>query len=120
VVIYEAPHRIGETLADLAQRFGEARQILIGRELTKKFEEVARLPLGEAAAWLAAHAQRVQGEFVLVLEPGSEQTKTAVDAEGVLEVLLEALAPSEAARLAARITGSPKNVLYRKAIERSK
>jgi 16S rRNA (cytidine1402-2'-O)-methyltransferase len=120
VVIYEAPHRIGETLDDLAQRFGDKRQILVGRELTKKFEEVARLPLGEAAAWLAAHAQRVQGEFVLVLEPGNEQKKTTVDAEAVLEALLEALAPSEAARLAARITGAPKNVLYRKAIERRK
>ena len=120
VVIYEAPHRIGETLADLAQRFGDERQILIGRELTKKFEEVARLTLGEAAAWLAAHAQRAQGEFVLVLEPGTAQKNSTVDAEAVLQVLLESLAPSEAARLAARITGAPKNVLYRKAIERGK
>lgn len=120
VVIYEAPHRIAQALEDLTQRFGDRRQILIARELSKKFEEVVRLPLGEAGGWLAAHAQRAQGEFVIVLEPGSEKAKNPLNPEAVLEVLLEALAPSEAARLAARITGAPKNVLYRKAMERSK
>jgi len=120
VVIYEAPHRIAETLADLAERFGAARELVICRELTKKFEEVARLPLGEAAAWLEQRAERGQGEFVLVLEPGMETKASAIDADAVLEILLQALAPSEAAKLAARITGAPRNVLYRKALERAK
>ena len=71
VVIYEAPHRIADTLEDLRQKFGDAREILVARELTKKFEEVARLPLAEAPAWLAARAERSQGEFVLVLAPGT-------------------------------------------------
>ena len=120
VVIYEAPHRIAETLADLAERFGAARELVICRELTKKFEEVARLPLGEATAWLEQRAERSQGEFVLVLEPGMETKANAIDADAVLEILLQALAPSEAAKLAARITGAPRNVLYRKALERAK
>ena len=120
VVIYEAPHRIAETLADLVERFGAARELVICRELTKKFEEVARLPLGEATAWLEQRAERGQGEFVLVLEPGMEMKASAIDADAVLEILLQALAPSEAAKLAARITGAPRNVLYRKALERAK
>lgn len=120
VVIYEAPHRIAETLADLAERFGAARELAICRELTKKFEEVARVPLGEAAGWLAARAEREQGEFVLVLAPGEEQAAHSVDPDAVLDILLEALAPSEAAKLAARITGAPRNVLYRKALDRAK
>ena len=120
VVLYEAPHRIAATLEDLVARFGAAREIVIARELTKKFEEVARLPLGEATAWLRARPQREQGEFVLVLAPGGERPAASLDADQVLEVLLEALAPSEAAKLAARITGLPKNVLYRKAIQGEK
>ncbi|MGH8739423.1 MAG: 16S rRNA (cytidine(1402)-2'-O)-methyltransferase, partial [Burkholderiales bacterium] len=119
VVFYEAPHRIAETLQDLAARFGTQREIVIARELTKKFEEVARLPLGEAAAWLAAQPHRTQGEFALVLAPGEERNPAQADAERTLEVLLEALAPSEAARLAARITGAPKRLLYRKALNRT-
>jgi 16S rRNA (cytidine1402-2'-O)-methyltransferase len=117
LVIYEAPHRIADTLQDLRQRFGDSREILVARELTKKFEEVARLPLGEAPAWLAARAERGQGEFVLVLSAGSDRERPGVDPEKVLQILLKALAPSEAARLAARITGAPKNLLYRKAIK---
>jgi 16S rRNA (cytidine1402-2'-O)-methyltransferase len=117
VVLYEAPHRIAETLRDLAARFGPGREIVIARELTKKFEEVARLPLGEAPAWLAARAERSQGEFVLVLQPGAELKRESFDPEKVLAILLEAVAPSEAARLAARITGAPKNLLYRKALK---
>jgi 16S rRNA (cytidine1402-2'-O)-methyltransferase len=121
VVFYEAPHRIAETLADLAERFGPGRELAICRELTKKFEEVVRLPLGEAAGWLGARSERSQGEFVLVLEPGAELSSArAVDADMVLDLLLETLKPSEAARLAARITGVPKNELYRKALERGK
>ena len=119
VVLYEAPHRIAETLAELAQQFGPAREVVICRELTKKFEEVARLPLGQAGTWLEA-PHRQQGEFVLVLAPGEEKTGNSIDPERVLSVLLESLSPSEAAKLAARITGAPRNLLYRKALDRAK
>jgi len=128
VILYEAPHRIAATLEDLRARFGDQREVLVARELSKKFEEVARLPLGQAAAWLAAGKHRQQGEFVLVLapgekrglSPGSAQAAPAADPDRVLAMLLEALAPSEAAKLAARITGAPRNELYRKALERAK
>lgn len=120
VVLYEAPHRIAETLEDLAARFGPAREVAIGRELTKKFEEVVRLPLGRARAWLDAAPHRRQGEFVLVLAAGEPQQETGFDEKRVLDTLLEAMAPSEAAKLAARITGVSKRVLYRKALERAK
>ncbi len=117
VVFYEAPHRIADTLSDLAERFGPARELAICRELTKKFEEVARLPLGAAAGWLGERAERSQGEFVLVLEPGQEREARAVDADALLDILLEAMSPSEAARLAAKIIGVPKNQLYRKTLK---
>jgi 16S rRNA (cytidine1402-2'-O)-methyltransferase len=120
VVLYEAPHRIRDTLADLAAHFGAEREVVIGRELTKKFEEVARLPLGQAHGWLDERREREQGEFVLVLAPGEERAASARDAERVLAVLLETHAPSDAAKLAARITGVPKNELYRKALQRAK
>ena len=120
LVLYEAPHRIAATLEDLEARFGPAREVAIARELTKKFEEVARMALGEARAWLTAVPGRAQGEFVLVLAASEARESAALDAERVLEVLLESLAPSEAARIAARITGVSRRDLYRKALERAK
>ncbi len=120
LVLYEAPHRIAATLEDLEARFGPAREVAIARELTKKFEEVARMALGQARTWLAAAPGRAQGEFVLVLAAGKAREPSALDAERVLGVLLESLAPSEAARMAARITGLSRRELYRKALELAK
>jgi len=76
------------------------------------------MPLAGAPAWLAARTERSKGEFVLVLAPGTAlAAQPGIDPENVLEILLEAVAPSEAARLAAKITGVPKNVLYRKTLK---
>jgi 16S rRNA (cytidine1402-2'-O)-methyltransferase len=118
VILYEAPHRIRATLADLAAGYGADREIAIGRELTKKFEEIARMPLGAALGWLDQRAQREQGEFVLVIAPGNgNRNSDASDADRVLATLLEALGPSDAAKLAARLTGQARKLLYARALE---
>ena len=116
VVLYEAPHRVLETVQDLAERFGPEREIVIARELTKKFEELARLKLAQAAPWLLAEPHRLQGEFVLVLGPGRARSQGEIDAGRVLQVLLEVMAPSDAAKAAARITGQPRRALYEQAL----
>ena len=120
VILYEAPHRVLETVQDLAERFGAERELVIARELTKKFEELARLKLAEAAAWLLAEPQRIQGEFVLVLGPGTVRSSAELDADRVLEALLDVVAPSEAAKVAAKITGLPRRVLYEHALAAAK
>ena len=121
VILYEAPHRVLETVRELAERFGPEREIAIARELTKKFEEVARMKLADAAAWLLAEPQRIQGEFVLVLAPGSlPPPPQNLDADRALQALLEVMPPSEAAKVAAKITGLPRRALYQKALARQK
>ena len=121
VVLYEAPHRIRATLAALLERYGPDRELALARELTKKFEEIARLPLGEALAWLDADPHREKGEYVIVVGPGEARRERAgVDPELVLDTLLEVLSPADAARVAARITGESRNALYRQALERGK
>ena len=119
IVFFEAPHRVLEMIGDLEARFGGEREVVIARELTKKFEEVARLPLAAANAWLL-EAHRQQGEFVIVLGPGAPREPHAGEGERTLQILLETLPPGEAARLASRITGVARNALYRKALQRSK
>jgi 16S rRNA (cytidine1402-2'-O)-methyltransferase len=116
LVLYEAPHRIAETLADLAAGFDAARHIVIARELTKAFEQVVRLPLGEAPAWLAADPNRSRGEFVLVVD-GAAQASDLGEATRVLRLLMEELPPSRAARVAAQISGVARGTLYDLALE---
>jgi 16S rRNA (cytidine1402-2'-O)-methyltransferase len=120
IVFYEAPHRVVEAVQDLVTRFGPEREIVVARELTKKFEEVARMKLGDAPAWLESNPQRVQGEFVLVLEAGPARSAGEADVERTLAALLEVMSPSEAARVAAKITGLPRRLLYEKALARGK
>jgi len=66
LVLYEAPHRLLRTLDDLADAGLAGRLVSLGRELTKRHEEVLRLPLDEARRYFAGHEPR--GEFVLVIE----------------------------------------------------
>ncbi len=117
LVFYESPHRIAECLADLAELPGAGREIVIARELTKRHEQIVRLPLGEASAWLAADADHGRGEFVLVVSGCPPQEGLPAEAERVLAVLLRELPVKSAAQLASEITGVPRKLLYARALE---
>jgi 16S rRNA (cytidine1402-2'-O)-methyltransferase len=117
VILYEAPHRVFETVAALLARFGPERELVIARELSKKFEEVARMTLAAAPGWLGAGPHRQQGEFVLVLGPGEEKRAGLAEGQRVFGILLEKMPAGEAAKLASRITGLPRNQLYRAALQ---
>jgi len=116
LVFYEAPHRVLACVQDLASLLEPGRRVLIARELTKLHEQSVLLPLEEAAGWLAADPNRQRGEFVLVLEGAAPRTGLDAEAERVLALLLAELPTKVAARLAAEITGAPKNALYARAL----
>jgi 16S rRNA (cytidine1402-2'-O)-methyltransferase len=109
VVLLEAPHRI-EALAQALAALGE-RRITVGRELTKQFEQIETLAAQDWPAWLAEKSDHQRGEFVLVLH---DAPVAAAAGEGlrVLQVLLPELPLKTAVKLAAEITGEPKNQLY--------
>lgn len=119
LVFYEAPHRIEETLADMAAVLDSSRAVTLARELTKKFENIVTLPLRDAPAWLAADPNHVRGEFVVIVHPPAAAA-AVVDSEAmrVLDVLLGALPPTLAAKLASQITGRSKAELYKMTLAR--
>ncbi|MEX2354145.1 MAG: 16S rRNA (cytidine(1402)-2'-O)-methyltransferase [Gammaproteobacteria bacterium] len=113
LVFYEAPHRIMGFLKDLVTVFGAERQGTVARELTKKFESVKTAPVDELLAWLGEDRDRQKGEFVVLLEGNSGAvSKSEVDAERLLELLLEELPLKKAATIVSRVTGLGKNELY--------
>lgn len=118
LVFYEAPHRIEETVADLAALLEPNRTLVLARELTKLFESVVSLPLAQAPDWLAADADRRRGEFVLAVSAPPPTEGVDAAAERVLDLLLAELPLKQAVRLAARISGAPKNALYERALAR--
>jgi 16S rRNA (cytidine1402-2'-O)-methyltransferase len=117
LVFYEAPHRVMETVADLVELLEPQREIVVARELTKMFEQIERMPLAAAPAWLAADANHQRGEFVLVVSAPPPREGMDAETERVLAALLAELPVKQAARLAAEITGQPKNALYARALE---
>jgi len=113
VVLLEAPHRM-EAVAQALATLG-ARQITVGRELTKQFEEIATVTAEGLSAWLAADANRLRGEFALVVHPAIAAESPGQDSR-VLKLLLEQLPLKTAVKLAADITGEPRNALYELAL----
>ncbi|TLS40415.1 16S rRNA (cytidine(1402)-2'-O)-methyltransferase [Streptomyces montanus] len=78
LVYFEAPHRLDDTLAAMAEVFGEDRRAAVCRELTKTYEEVRRGPLAELAAWAA---EGVRGEITVVVEGAPEKGAGELDAD---------------------------------------
>ncbi|MBV8619926.1 MAG: 16S rRNA (cytidine(1402)-2'-O)-methyltransferase [Curvibacter sp.] len=115
VVLLEAPHRI-EDLARALAMLGP-RPVTLGRELTKQFEEVATLPAAQLEAWLAAESSRTRGEFAVLIHPPESRPEDDGEGRRVLQLLLAELPVKSASRLAAEITGQPKNALYQLALQ---
>jgi len=116
-VLFEAPHRIESLARSLADACGE-RRVTLCRELTKQFETVVTLPAQQLPAWLAADANRLRGEFVLVVH--ALEVAAADDAlarhDATLRTLLATLPLKQAVSLAAELTGAPRNALYARAL----
>ena len=117
MVFYEAPHRIVDALADFCAAFGEDREAVIARELTKRFESVVRGRFGDLLAQARDGRIPARGEIVVVV-CGSEASPDDEEAtDAMLRAMLdEGVAVKQTAAVAARLTGRPRNLLYRRAL----
>jgi 16S rRNA (cytidine1402-2'-O)-methyltransferase len=117
LILYESPRRAGRLLAELAQAFGGGRQAALCRELTKRFEEVARGSLAE----LAERYQAVEpkGEVVIVIDRAGEEAPDAASIETLLEEALTRLSVKDAAAEVAEATGTAKRSIYQLALKLS-
>jgi len=113
LVFYEAPHRILETAQALASALDGTRRVVVAREISKLFEQIHRCQLHTLHDWLAESPDHQKGEFVLMVEAAVVSDEPDLsEATRVLTILLEGNSVSQAAALAARITGLKKNALY--------
>jgi 16S rRNA (cytidine1402-2'-O)-methyltransferase len=117
LVLYEAPHRVAATVAVLAAVVDPQREI-IARELTKRFETLHRCALADASAWLAADADRIRGEFVLIVAAPDEDAAEddAGEHDALLKPLLAELPLAQAVRIAVAQSGAARNRLYQRAL----
>lgn len=118
LIFYEAPHRVLESVQDMAAVFGPTRELVMARELTKTFETIKTAPAAEMAQWIAADSNQSRGEIVLLVHGAEKRNESSLDseAERVMRILLEELPLKQAASLGAKITGLKKNFLYQWAL----
>ncbi|WP_406420290.1 16S rRNA (cytidine(1402)-2'-O)-methyltransferase [Streptomyces sp. NBC_00873] len=112
MVFFEAPHRLDDTLAAMAEVFGSDRRAAVCRELTKTYEEVKRGPLGDLAVWAA---EGVRGEITVVVEGAAESTEDLDAAELVRRVQVREEAGErrkEAIAAVAAAAGLPKRDVF--------
>lgn len=118
IAFFEAPHRIADSIADMASVFGPERIAVVCRELTKTFETIRRGPLGELAEWVAADSNQQRGELVVLVEAAPTQTQDEASShDAVLAPLVRELPVKQAVKLAAEITGGNRNALYERALQ---
>ncbi len=113
VILLESSHRIRDLAEDLEAMLEGEREIVIARELTKKFETLHRCKISQLPSWLNASNDNCRGEFVVLIEGNKRiQPTVSADADHVLKILAAELPASRAAKLTAQILGTKKSDMY--------
>ena len=120
MIIYEAPHRILECVKDMADVFGADRPVGFAREITKTFETIKKMTLGELVEFISNDSNQQKGEIVLVIGGASEEKDMEQEKlDQLLTRLLQDLSVKAASQLAADLTGIKKKIAYQRALELS-
>ncbi len=121
MIFYEAPHKLPYTLRDMAEVFGGGREIVIAREITKKYEEYLSLTLEEAARYFEETPPK--GEFVLIIRGAEQKSEpaAAADAEALIKACMaENIKGKSIAKIVSEALGIPKNQAYAMYLEINK
>ena len=120
LAFYESPHRIADSLRDMCAIFGQEREAVLARELSKSFETFLCGTLAELVAKVASDPNQSRGEIVVLIRGAREvvlQEGISDQAQTILKVLLQELPVKQAASIAAKLSGEKKNRLYQWALD---
>jgi 16S rRNA (cytidine1402-2'-O)-methyltransferase len=116
LIFYEAPHRLSDTVRDMAAVLGGEREVCLARELSKHYETLWLTTLAELDRAISEKRVQERGEMVLVVAGNPAEPVDDSEAQRVLEILLKDLPVKQASALASQITGVAKRELYQRAL----
>lgn len=118
LIFYEAPHRILDSIQDMATVFGADRPVGFAREITKTFETIKKMTLGELATFITQDSHQQKGEIVVVVGGAVQQKDLEQEQlDQLLTRLLQDVSVKAAAQLASDLTGVKKKIAYQRALE---
>lgn len=120
LVFFESPHRIVASVRDMEEVLGPERVLVLARELTKTFETIRKDTLSGLRQWIEADPNQQKGEMVLLLpakKTKGQEPEEHLEAQRILQILLNQLPVKQAVSLATEITGLKKNTLYDMALK---
>lgn len=112
MVFYESSHRLRDCLQDLADAFGRSRRVAIAKELTKRFERVVDGTIANVIAAFESNPNWIAGEFVIVVAGNLDRDAPSLDGLTLARALAQEIPPAQAAKVAAKLSGTPRKVLY--------
>ncbi|MBE3658441.1 16S rRNA (cytidine(1402)-2'-O)-methyltransferase [Vibrio navarrensis] len=118
-IFYESPHRIIDSLHDMLEILGPNREVVLARELTKTFETIQGMPLGELVDWVKSDENQQKGEMALLIHGYRDSAEDALPEEALraLTILVKELPLKRAAAMVAEIYNVKKNALYKWGLE---
>ncbi|MGL4236649.1 16S rRNA (cytidine(1402)-2'-O)-methyltransferase [Tabrizicola sp.] len=117
LIFYESPKRLTALLAEMARTLGGARQAVVCRELTKRFEEVSRGSLEALATEFAS--REVKGEIVVLVDRAAPEAASEATIEAALDTALATMSVKDAATFVSQTLGVSRKIAYRIALDRS-
>ncbi len=119
-IFYESPHRIVDSLDDMLDILGPEREVVLARELTKTFETIQGMPLGELVEWVKADSNQQKGEMALLVHgyrSNNDDASLPDEVTRTLAILTKELPLKKAAALTAEVYNLKKNALYKWGLE---
>lgn len=123
LVFYESPHRLMDCLQSMLMAFGDDREIVVARELTKKFEQFVSGNLKDVYGYFEENSDKVRGEFVLMLKGAPEQSRSEgeaalIEQDKMIQVMLKQSLPvKQISEIIAELTGEKKKTIYQRVLE---
>ena len=118
LIFFESVHRIGSTIADMKELFGQERKAVLCKEITKIYESFIGNNFMEITDYIKEHQDKLKGEFTIIVEGNKELTIDIQKIDKILDILQSQISSKDAIKICSIITGYKKSTIYKRLLER--
>ena len=118
LIFFESVHRIGSTIADMKDLFGQERKAVLCKEITKIYESFIGNNFMEITDYIKEHEDKLKGEFTIIVEGNRELSIDLQKIDKILDILQSQISSKDAIKICSIITGYKKSTIYKRLLER--